>query len=341
MEKLLQDRLQDLSDLDLAILVSLISGQHCIFYSVPNLTKDVRDELHLSCSETFGLQTAVVDCSRTTVDEFSEAILVASDDDFGAVHGYRGSARSLGLPPGLPSSLANSSARTEGGNNTLDDRLIADVVIATHLDLAGPSVQAQALELIRTKRIFTRTAMHTTSRDFLFVVVASKPDARLSHHLNDMFGMSYFHKEEDGFPHVEGTMDKHATPIFTRDEIKDLHSQADEARLTAEVDAYLHNVAVFMRQSRYVKGGITATATRHLRAVAKALAPLHGLDYVPPALVTLAVRKVYPHRLIPATADTERTLQWGSNPAAVKEMLRSVTVEDVLEDVIVLATLGA
>ncbi|KAK1091631.1 hypothetical protein LTR48_005905 [Friedmanniomyces endolithicus] len=187
MDKLLQDRLQDLSDLDLAILVSLISGQHCIFYSVPNLTKDVRDELHLSCSETFGLQTAVVDCSKTTVDEFSEAILVANDDDFGAVPQYRGSARSLGLPASLPSSLPHMPARVGSGINTLDDRRIADVVIATHLDLAGPSVQAQALELIRTKRIFTRTAMHTASKDFLFVVVASKPDARLSHHLNDMF----------------------------------------------------------------------------------------------------------------------------------------------------------
>ncbi|KAK0288212.1 hypothetical protein LTR91_017108 [Friedmanniomyces endolithicus] len=334
MDKLLQHRLHGLSDLDLAILVSLISGQHCIFYSVPNLAKDVRDELHLSFSETFGLQTAVVDCSRTTVDEFSEAILVANDDDFGPVPVHRGSARSPGLSAGLPSSLAHSAARVESANNTLDDRRIADVVIAMHLDLAGSSVQAQALELIRTKRIFTRTAMHTASKDFLFIVVASKPNARLSHHLNDMFGMSYFHEEEDGFPHVEGTMETHATPIFTRDEIKDLHCQADEARLTSEVDAYLHNVVVFMRQSRYVKGGVTATATRHLRAVAKALAPLHGLDYVPPALVTLAVRKVYPHRLILATAQTERTLQWGSDPAAVNEMLRGVTVEDVLEDVI-------
>ncbi|TKA74465.1 hypothetical protein B0A55_05243 [Friedmanniomyces simplex] len=334
MDELLQARLQNVSDLDLAILVSLTSDQHCIFYSVSDAAKDLRDELHLSCTETFGLQTAVIDCSRTTVDEFSEAILVANDDSFKDAPEHRGSTHNLRLPTNPYPSRGHSPARSGSANITLDDRRIADVIIATNLDLAGPNVQVQALELLRTKRIFTRTAMHTASKDFLFVVVASKPDARLTHHLNDMFGISHFHEAEDGFPHVEGTMDKYATPAFSRDEIKSLHSQADEARLTAEVDAYLHNIVVFMRQSRYVKGGITATATRHLRAVAKALAPLHGLDYVPPSLVTLAVKKVYPHRVILTTAETERTLLWGSDPAAVKEMLRGVTVEDVIEEVI-------
>ena len=55
---------------------------------------------------------------------------------------------------------------------------------------------------------------------------------------------------------------------------------------------------------------------------------------MPPSLVALAARKVYPHRLVLATADTERSLQWGSDPQAVKEMLEGVTVEDAIEDVI-------
>ncbi|KAK5698742.1 hypothetical protein LTR97_006390 [Elasticomyces elasticus] len=334
MDDQFQERLQTLSDLDLAILVSLASGQHCIFSSVSSILKELRDELHLSCKETFGLHTAVVDCSRTTVDEFSEAILVDNDDAFEDVPEHRDSTSGL-RPPNAPySSRGHSPSRFGSFNNTLDDRRIADVIIATNLDLAGPNVQVQALELLRTKRIFTRTAMHTASKDFLFVVVASKPNARLSHHLNDMFGMSHFHEEEDGFPHVEGITNKNGTPAFSREEIRSLHVQADEARLTAEVDAYLHNIVVFMRQSRYVKGGVTATATRHLRAVAKALAPLHGLDYVSPSLVTLAVKKVYQHRIVLVTAENERTLLWGSDPLAVKEMLRGVTVEDVIDDVV-------
>ena len=113
-----------------------------------------------------------------------------------------------------------------------------------------------------------------------------------------------------------------------------LRTLSDQVRMTGEVAAYLHNVVIFMRMSRYVKGGVTAAATRHLRAVAMALAPLHGLDYVPPSLIALAARKVYPHRLVLATAETERSLQWGSDPVAVKEALDGLTAEDVIDDVL-------
>lgn len=89
-----------------------------------------------------------------------------------------------------------------------------------------------------------------------------------------------------------------------------------------------------MRLSRYVNGGVTAPATRQLKALVKALAVVHGLDYVSPSLVDLAVRKVYAHRLVLATAETERSLQWGSDPGVVKRALRGFTVERAIEEVL-------
>ncbi|KAK5122099.1 hypothetical protein LTR85_004345 [Meristemomyces frigidus] len=331
MDGLLQDKLRELGDLDLAILVSLTSGQHCIFSSGPQTTRDLRDELRLTCTETFGMQAAVVDCSsKTTVDQFSEALLVDVIDDFEDAVERRDDpvdlswARHRSQSPGRFGSLGHA----------LDDRRIADVVIAHHLDRTGTNVQVQTLELLRTKRIFTRTSMHMAPKAFLFVVVLSRPDARLSHHLHDMFAMSHFHAQEDGLPHLEGTLERTASPLFSTEDIKDLRSRTGQVRLTGEVAAFLHNIVVFMRMSRYVKGGVTAAATRHLRAVALALAPLHGLDYVPPSLIALAARKVYPHRLVLATAETERSLQWGSDPEAVREMLEGMKAEDVIEDVL-------
>lgn len=101
--------------------------------------------------------------------------------------------------------------------------------------------------------------------------------------------------------------------------------------MTAEVAAYLHNITLFMRLSRYLAGGVSALATRHFRTIVHALAPLHDLTYCPPSLVALAARKIYPHRLILATADNERSLQWGSEPKVVEEMLEGVTVEEAIE----------
>ena len=55
---------------------------------------------------------------------------------------------------------------------------------------------------------------------------------------------------------------------------------------------------------------------------------------VPPSLVALAVRKIYPHRLVLATVENERSLMWGSDPAAIRELLEGVTIQDVIEEVL-------
>lgn len=323
-----RNRLQQLSDLDLAILVALTGGLHCIIWSDPVILHELRNELRLTCTETFGLHAAVVDCSsKTTVDDFSEAILVEKYDTYDDVLD-----RDDGFgPPSLDATSDRHLFNRAG--STLDERRIADIIIAVNLDLSPNNVQVQALELLRTKRIFSRTAMHSASNNLCFIAVASKPGARLGHHLNDLFGMSHDHPADAELPHIESTMDA-LLPTFTRAELQALRDRAEAVNLTGEVDAYLHNIVIFLRQSRYVKGGITATATRDLRAAARALAPLHGIDYVTPALVALAARKVYPHRLVLTTASNERTLLWGSDPKAIGELLQGVQVEDVIEEVI-------
>ncbi|KAK5167639.1 uncharacterized protein LTR77_007338 [Saxophila tyrrhenica] len=322
MDNALQAELQRLGDLELAVLVSLIAREHCIF-STDGSRHDLRDELSVICSVVFGLQLAVIGCSpSTTVDEFSEGILVEpSLDNESPVERRR--------------SYHLSSTRTaQFGSNTLDTRRIADVIIAVDLDTASENVQVQALELIRTKRVFTRTAMHTASKDFMVLSITSAPGTRLSKHLNDLFCMSHFHPSSDGLQYFNNDATAEDMPSITPDSIDALRTLTSEVYLSPELAAYLHNVVVFMRSSRYISGGVTATATRQLRAISKLLAPLHGLDYVPPSLVTLAAHKIYPHRLRLATAQTERSLQWGSDPEAVKRLLEGVTVEDAIEDVL-------
>ena len=84
----------------------------------------------------------------------------------------------------------------------------------------------------------------------------------------------------------------------------------------------------------------TSTVRRLLKATCEttkfhsALAPLHGLDYISPSLVALAARKIYPHRIIITAPENERSMQWGSSLEAVKIVLKDVTVEGVVEDVL-------
>lgn len=323
------EKIQNLNDLELAILVSLISEEHCSVSTDLSSTLELERELHLVCTEAFGLRPAVVRCrSNTTVDELNDAILITvGEDEKDTSHEYEEERR----PAAEVDFSRPRPSRLKSDDTTIDKRRIANVVIATDLDLAGQNVQVQLIELLRTKRMFTRTEMHVAPKAFLLVAILSKPRVRVSYHLNDMISTSHFHPADDGLSHLEGDG---PYPVLSSNEIDLLRTRARETRLTAEIDAYLHDIVMFMRMSRYVQGGVSPTATRHLRAVSKALAPLHGVDYVTPSLVMLAARKIYPHRLVLATPETEKSLQWGSDPVAVRRVLEGVVAEDVIEDVI-------
>jgi hypothetical protein len=335
MDDSVESRIQELGDVNLALLVSMVAEEHCIFSTATQLVKALQEELRISCEQTFGILPTIVECTPyTTVDEFNESLLVEVDDEFEDAS-ERGEGNNLST---FEKDLSPPAQRTPGRfgslSNTLDDRRIAEVVIATGLDSAEESVQVQAFELLRSKRIFTRTAMHVAPKGLLFIAILSEPKARLFRHLNDMFCMSHFHAEDDGLPYGEGLLEKARSPTFTPEEINGLRDLASNVSLTAEIAQYLHNIVVFMRNSRYIKAGVTAAATRQLRVLSMALAPLHGLTYVPPSLVALAARKVYLHRLVLATSHNEKSLLWGSDPEAIKEMLEGVTIEDVIEDVL-------
>ena len=125
-------------------------------------------------------------------------------------------------------------------------------------------------------------------------------------------------------------------PTISKADIALLRSAASEATMNAEVASYLHNITIFMRLSRYIAGGVSALATKHLRIIVGALAPLHNLNYCTPSLVALAARKIYPHRIVLANSKTERSLQWGSDPRVVDEILQGLTADDAIE-----ATLSA
>ncbi|KAK8209773.1 hypothetical protein IWZ01DRAFT_436247 [Phyllosticta capitalensis] len=362
------DKVHSLSNLELAALLCLVAEQHCIVEADPSQLDAVAQELQVITTNVFGLSSAVLDCSdKTTVDHFGNDLLVDDNgddssyfshvpphsrlDDGGPVSpGYRPTNRSL-LSPKSPLESTKS---------------IANVVIAKNLNQSRSQVHIQALELIRNKRIYTRNAVHAAPKRFVFVALLT-PDStdQLDVHLRDQIFISHYHQPEDGLPNLEdaGYVDDDAaslasvvrpsTPLLwprrkptralshlmcaaliCRQEISTLTKRIPHIRFSSEVRAYLQNIVVFMRLHRAVAGGVSPQATRHFELLVRALAPLHGLDFVTPSLVALAARKIYPHRIVLTTPENERSLQWGSDIEAVRQMLDGVVVEDVIDDVL-------
>lgn len=101
-----------------------------------------------------------------------------------------------------------------------------------------------------------------------------------------------------------------------------------------EMKRYLHDILVFLRMHRGVAGGITAKASRDFDLLTRCLAPLNRLAFVTPSIIALAAMKVYRHRMQIATVEQERSMQYGSDAAAVAEILRDLTPEIVIEQVL-------
>jgi len=192
-------------------------------------------------------------------------------------------------------------------------------------------------------------------------------------HLNDHIFISHHHDVEDGFTNLEESSEwieddrassssvvhrsvaleaalRGGPPVFSED-VRDpgsiyvlrltnfqglqaLADQKDQVTITAELEAYLLNVVTFLRVHRAASSGISPTATRHFDLLARCLAPLHGLTFVTPALISLAARKIYRHRITIASATEDRSLQYGSDLSAVSALLDGIKPETVIEEVL-------
>lgn len=143
----------------------------------------------------------MVDCNEhTSLDDFANSIFA---DDAGSKRS-ESPVRTRQDFHFLQSPALRSVSRSPISENFSDNRKIANVIIAKNLDEAPKQVQIQALELMRTKRIFTHTSVQSAPKRFLFIaLVAGGEGPRLTKHLNDHMFISHFHDPEDGFPNLE------------------------------------------------------------------------------------------------------------------------------------------
>lgn len=467
------DKIHNLSDLELAVLLSLIAREHCLISTEPDFVEDLSKELCLTAVKTFGLSPVIVPChSQMTLDEFAAALLVPvtppsspqpnNNNNSQHYHSHRS------VPSGSGSYFSSKHNNVPGSSSSAHPpptsqqqqqpppaTQIANVVLAQNLDHAPRAVQIQALELLRTRRIFTRTSVQTAPKQYLFVAVVGAEtggQARVTHHLNDFLYLAHWHDPEDGFAYLEeqaeqegwgassrmgmgitglgkngnnndndgddngdespytkagadvdvdrasidsgssvvkrgvGSMANsglihesyhsalsgplghghgpsgrlgglgapvnlfpqftfhnndltavNATepPLFSESEIAHLaHLAQHSVSVDIDVQRYQMNIIAFLRMHRAVNGGITPQATKHFEQLMRGLAPLHGLDFVTPALVGLAAKKVYLHRIEMVAPERERSMQWGSELAAVEALLEGVGPEEVIEDVL-------
>jgi hypothetical protein len=337
-----------LSDLELAVLLGLIAKRPILVRGRDDVLGTLASELALIASDVFGLSYVVLEESDySSVDSFGDAILNEEhcldpdQSDSGSDNDASGALRSQ---------IQGVSFKATRGTveQSLDNRMVVNVIIAKDFNLACHDVQIQVMELVRRRRIFSKTTVHAAPKTFLFIPLVSTASAhvRLNHHLNDRIFISHTHGTADGFPNVEDLemVDENGQQSLlrsssdrlhiSRDALDQLHKIGQETTITSEVRRYLQNLVVFLRVERGVEGGISPYSNVCFVDLAKYLAPLHGIDFVTPSLIELAAKKVFPHRLIIARPDQERSTQFGSNVEVIKQYVESLSPELIIDKVV-------
>ena len=133
-----------------------------------------------------------------------------------------------------------------------------------------------------------------------------------------------------------------------------LRGSIDSIRLSPDINCYMQNIIVFLRLNRAVFSGVSPTATRHFKLLARwaqsslnlvlyqspadsftrCLAPIQHMDYVCPSLVAAAAKKVYRHRIVIPRPEDDRSMQYGSTLKAVEALLADATPENTIERVL-------
>ncbi|KAI1914307.1 hypothetical protein LOZ58_005172 [Ophidiomyces ophidiicola] len=356
------DKLDDLADLEIAILLCLVAREHGIIDTDADHLDDLENELSLIVENTFKLSKAVVDCSPgTSWEEFSNAILIPRRDAY-ANQQLQSSHSKLNVDVQRESGSFHSERafREQHGSRNKDERTLVNVVIAKNLNQAPETVQIQVLELIQSKRILIKALVYNAPEIFLLVPLLStsrKPlSTLLNKHLNDHIYLSHHHDRADCFPNLEKASDwisdeaaseasvlrrapssprSFQKSYITKEDIDILQQLSNNVSTSADVNCYLQNFVVFLRLHRGVAGGVSPVATRYFRLLARCLAAFQHLDLLIPSLIAIAAKKTYRHRIIVAGPRDDRSLLYESSLEAAKYVLTGLTPEDIIEETLV------
>ncbi|KAJ6006075.1 hypothetical protein N7451_004019 [Penicillium sp. IBT 35674x] len=353
----LEDVARQLSDLEMALFLCLAAQEHCLIETTGDSVYDLGKELALICSSTFDLSYSILECdSETSIEDIHNELLTADarktlvrpsysrarTETSSNLSSYLGGHRDRSKSP-IPSMVANEPN-------------VVNVIIAKHFNLTSEDFQVQAMQLMRTRQLVTEIGILNAPLDFLFVPLVARDSAELhpplKAHLRDQLFISHFHDPDDGFVYLEENdwlsdaqlsassvihtpkpLQKSSAKV-NRMVMEKIREASNSVTMSAEVVRYIQDIVVFLRLSRAVAGGVSARANFQFSQLAQFLTPLHGIDFLTPSIVALAARKVFRHRIVVASPGDDRSLQYGSDLAAVSCVLVDVTPDSILDGVL-------
>lgn len=186
--------------------------------------------------------------------------------------------------------------------------IFANVVLADEINRAQPKTQSALLEAMQERQVTIEGETHPLPRPFLVIATMNPLEHEGVYPLPEAQIDRFMLKVEMGYPDREEELTLlrrkstgdfgEVAPVVGRDELFSLMDMVRRVRVSDEVLEYIYEIVSATRTDERILFGASPRAGEHLLYGAKAIAFLHGRDYVIPDDVKKVAVPVLSHRLI-------------------------------------------
>lgn len=214
--------------------------------------------------------------------------------------------------------------------------VFANIVVGDEINRASPKTQSALLECMEERQVTVDNTTYHLEAPFMVIATQNPIEMEGTYALPEAQRDRFMARVSVGYP-VEAAelamLDSHTTsnplddlePVTDALELRKLIDIVGRVHVSAPVQRYAVALTTATRSSTELLLGASPRATLHLVRAAKAVAAMHGRDYVLPDDVHGLARHVLAHRLLPGV---EAAMSGRSSGAILDSIVESVPVPD-------------
>lgn len=211
------------------------------------------------------------------------------------------------------------------------------IYVIIGLDKLSDQLQTVILEVIRSRKIVLGDVTHYAGELFTVVGVLDDYDNK-DKQLFKYLQSSFWFKQPHDAQNIHGDYTFHDNEedvdVAQIRNFKALGDTIHNVTIVPEMKRYIYDIIIFVRTHRCVNTGLPGSAIPEMQLLSKALCVLFNKGFVIPSIIKLAARKLLPLKIRMIKPEHEPSLQWGSDPELVNELMKRMTPQLVVEDIL-------
>ncbi|GAB3783509.1 AAA family ATPase [Nocardioides ungokensis] len=214
--------------------------------------------------------------------------------------------------------------------------VFANIVVGDEINRASPKTQSALLECMEERQVTVDNMTYQLDAPFMVIATQNPIEMEGTYALPEAQRDRFMARVSVGYPvaaaeiamitsHTGSNPLDDLEPVTDAGEVRKLTAIVGQVFVSEAVQRYAVALTSATRRSEELTLGASPRATLHLVRAAKAMAAIHGRDYVLPDDVHTLARPVLAHRLLPSV---EAAMSGRSTTAILDGVVASVPVPE-------------